>query len=43
VKENLAAQGVRAQGSTPEALGQLLRNDIDKWRRVIDAAKIERQ
>jgi tripartite-type tricarboxylate transporter receptor subunit TctC len=43
VRDKLAAQGVTARGGTPQALAQLLRDDIEKWRRVIDAARIERQ
>ena len=43
VKERLAAQGVTARGSTPEAARQLLAADVEKWRQVIERAKIERQ
>jgi tripartite-type tricarboxylate transporter receptor subunit TctC len=43
VKEKLQGLGVTARGSTPEGMRQLLVSDIDKWRKVIEAAKIERQ
>ena len=43
VKEKLAALGVTARGSTPDEMRRLVAADIEKWRRVIDLAKIERQ
>jgi tripartite-type tricarboxylate transporter receptor subunit TctC len=43
VREKLAAQGVTARGSSPDEMRKLLAADIDKWRRVIEQAKIERQ
>jgi tripartite-type tricarboxylate transporter receptor subunit TctC len=43
VKEKLAQQGVTARGSSPEDMRKLVAADIDKWRRVIEQAKIERQ
>jgi tripartite-type tricarboxylate transporter receptor subunit TctC len=43
VRDRLAAQGVVARAGSPEELRALVANDIAKWRRVIDAAKIERQ
>jgi tripartite-type tricarboxylate transporter receptor subunit TctC len=43
VKEKLQGLGVTARGSSPEAMRQLLVSDIDKWRKVIETAKIERQ
>jgi tripartite-type tricarboxylate transporter receptor subunit TctC len=43
VREKLAQQGVSARGGTPEDLRRLLAADIEKWRRVIEQAKIERQ
>jgi tripartite-type tricarboxylate transporter receptor subunit TctC len=43
VKEKLQGLGVTARGGTPEDLQKLLAADVEKWRRVIEQAKIERQ
>lgn len=43
VKEKLASLGVTARGSTPDEMKRLVAGDVEKWRRVIDQAKIERQ
>ncbi len=43
VKEKLAAQGVATRGGSPEDMRRLVAADIEKWRRVIEQAKIERQ
>ena len=43
VMEKLAAQGVTARGGTPDDMRRLVAADVDKWRRVIEQAKIERQ
>ena len=43
VVEKLAAQGVTARGGSPEDMRRLVAADVDKWRRVIEQAKIERQ
>jgi tripartite-type tricarboxylate transporter receptor subunit TctC len=43
VKEKLELQGVTARGSTPEEMRRLVVTDVEKWRRVIEQAKIERQ
>jgi tripartite-type tricarboxylate transporter receptor subunit TctC len=43
VREKLALQGVTARGSSPDETRKLLAADIEKWRRVIEQAKIERQ
>lgn len=43
VQSQLQALGVRAQGSTPEQLQQLLGDEIRRWSQVIQAAKIELQ
>lgn len=40
VREQLAAQGMAIQTSTPEQLGVLLRSDLARWRKVIGDAKI---
>jgi tripartite-type tricarboxylate transporter receptor subunit TctC len=43
IRDKLAQQGVTARGSTPDEMRRLLAADIDKWRRVIEQANIERQ
>ncbi|HSQ80666.1 MAG TPA: tripartite tricarboxylate transporter substrate binding protein [Casimicrobiaceae bacterium] len=43
VMEKLGVQGVVARGSTPAEMGKLLDGDIEKWRKVINDAKIPRQ
>ncbi len=43
VQQKLALQGVVARGSTPAQMGKLLGDDIEKWRKVIESANIERQ
>jgi tripartite-type tricarboxylate transporter receptor subunit TctC len=43
VQSQLQALGVRAQGSTPEQMRQLLSAEIKRWSGVIVQAKIERQ
>jgi tripartite-type tricarboxylate transporter receptor subunit TctC len=43
VKAKLQDLGVTARGSTPEQMRSLVASDIDKWRKVIEQAKIERQ
>ncbi len=36
----LAAQGVEAEGSTPEFAGKVMREEYERWRKVIAEAKI---
>ena len=43
VKEKLALQGVVARGGTPAQMGKLVNDDVEKWRKVIEDANIERQ
>jgi tripartite-type tricarboxylate transporter receptor subunit TctC len=43
VQSQLQTLGVRAQGGTPEAMGQLLAAEVTRWSEVIVNAKIERQ
>jgi tripartite-type tricarboxylate transporter receptor subunit TctC len=43
VKKLLGDSGVEARPSTPEAFKSLLESETVKWRRVIEAAKIEKQ
>ncbi len=43
MKERLAADGAEPLGSTPAAFADFIRRELDKWSRVVEAAKIERQ
>jgi tripartite-type tricarboxylate transporter receptor subunit TctC len=43
VKSKLLELGVVARGSTPDEMKSLLVSDINKWRGVIERAKIEKQ
>ncbi len=43
VRKRMAELGGEAHGSTPEALAQHLKNDIAKWKMVVEQAGIERQ
>ena len=43
MRDRLLGLGVEPAPNTPEAMGELLRQDIATWARVIDAAGIERQ
>ena len=43
MKERLAADGAEPLGSTPAEFGAFIRRELDKWSRVVEAAKIERQ
>jgi len=43
VKQKLIDLGVEAQAGSPEALKQLLVSEIDKWEKVVERAKIEKQ
>ena len=40
VRERLASQGVEASPSTPEAFGQLMVSDLDRWAKVVQRAGI---
>jgi tripartite-type tricarboxylate transporter receptor subunit TctC len=40
VRERLASQGVEASPSTPEAFGQLMVSDLDRWAKVVRRAGI---
>jgi tripartite-type tricarboxylate transporter receptor subunit TctC len=41
LKENLLAQGIDLEGSTPEALQAFVNGEIDKWARVIKTSNIK--
>jgi len=43
VKKRLLELGIEAKAGTPEALSARLKSDIDKWRKVIEKAGIQRQ
>jgi tripartite-type tricarboxylate transporter receptor subunit TctC len=43
LKKRLLALGIEPKASTPEETANRLRADIDKWRQVIEKAKIPRQ
>jgi len=43
VQAKLLDLGIEAKASTPEEAETRMRNDIEKWRKVIDAAGIERK
>jgi hypothetical protein len=43
MKERLAADGAEPLGTTPAEFGAYLRRELEKWRRVRDAAHIDRQ
>jgi len=41
VLAQFAKQGVEADGGTPEALGKAMRDEYERWRKLIAAAKIQ--
>lgn len=43
VRKKMLALGIEAKASTPEAIEDRLKSDIDKWRAVIDKAHIPKQ
>ncbi len=43
VRRRLLEVGVEARGGTPEALRGLLASEVEKWREVIEKARIGRQ
>jgi len=38
LKEQLAANGVLAQGSTPDEMAALIRSEAAKWKKVIEVS-----
>ena len=43
VKKRLLELGIEARASAPEEISARLRSDIDKWRKVIEKAGIQKQ
>src|SRR5438067_11012754 len=43
MKERLATDGAEPLGSTPGEFGAFIRRELEKWGRVVEAARIERQ
>jgi tripartite-type tricarboxylate transporter receptor subunit TctC len=43
IKQKLLALGIEAKAGSPEAIEDRLKSDIDKWRAVIEKAKIPKQ
>jgi len=43
MKQRLAADGAEPLGSTPAEFAAFIRRELDKWARVVETAKIERQ
>jgi tripartite-type tricarboxylate transporter receptor subunit TctC len=40
IREQLAKQGMNAAGGAPERLGNLIKSELTRWARVVNAAKI---
>jgi hypothetical protein len=43
MKDRLAADGAEPLGSTPAEFGAFIRREMEKWGKVVEVAKIERQ
>jgi tripartite-type tricarboxylate transporter receptor subunit TctC len=43
VKRRLLELGIEARASTPEEISARLKSDIEKWRKVIETAGIQKQ
>jgi tripartite-type tricarboxylate transporter receptor subunit TctC len=43
MKDRLAADGAEPLGSSPQEFGAFIRRELDKWSKVAEAAKIEKQ
>jgi tripartite-type tricarboxylate transporter receptor subunit TctC len=41
VRGKLTGAGIEIQGGTPEEFGQVIRNEIDKWGRIVKQAGIQ--
>jgi tripartite-type tricarboxylate transporter receptor subunit TctC len=43
MKSRLKSEGLETAGGPPAELGETIRHDVEKWRRVIREAKIKRE
>ena len=43
VKKRLIELGIEAKASTPQEISARLKSDIEKWRKVIEKAGIQKQ
>jgi len=43
MKNRARAEGLESAGGPPEEFGDLIRRDVEKWRKVVKAAKIKRE
>ena len=43
IRERLAADGAEAVGSKPEEFGALIKSEIERWRKVVEVAKIPKE
>jgi tripartite-type tricarboxylate transporter receptor subunit TctC len=43
MKKRLAADGAEPLGTTPAEFAAFIRRELDKWGKVVDVAKIEKQ
>jgi tripartite-type tricarboxylate transporter receptor subunit TctC len=43
MKQRLASDGAEPLGSTPAEFAAFIRRELDKWGRVVESARIERQ
>ena len=43
LRDKLAAEGAEAVGSKPEEFGAFIKSEIDKWGKVVKAARIPMQ
>jgi tripartite-type tricarboxylate transporter receptor subunit TctC len=43
MKNRTRAEGLETAGGPPEEFGDLIRRDVEKWRKVVKAAKIKRE
>jgi len=41
IRELLANQGMAAVGGSPERFGEMVKNELTRWTRVVNAAKIK--
>ena len=41
VRTRLTGSGIEIQGGTPEQFGAVIRNEVDKWGRIVKEAGIQ--